>query len=186
MGVRCKTVLVIELRPATADDIDFMWQMLYYASYSDHEDGVGLDDIKANPDLIRHLDDWGNRDGDLALVAVDKTGLESQLVGASWLRFLIGDEQQDVSFVDEHTPELVISVVPEIIGRGAGSRLLTRMLQLAQDAGIDQIVLTARATNPAVALYERHGFETVERISNRVGTESVKMLRVRPKQASSQ
>ena len=54
-----------------------MWQMLYYASYSDREEGVSLEDIKANPDLIRHLDEWGSRSGDVALVALDKTGRES-------------------------------------------------------------------------------------------------------------
>ena len=177
---RCKDDKVIELRPATADDIDFMWQMLYYASYSDKEDGVGLDDIKADPDLIRHLDDWGNREGDIALIALDKTGRESQLVGASWLRHMIGHEQQDVSFVDEDTPELVISVTPGMTGRGAGSRLLSEILHVADGNGIKQIVLTARASNEAVTLYERYGFEIIERITNRVGTESVKMLRVKP------
>ncbi len=171
---------MIELRAATDDDLDFMWQMLYYASYSDREDGTSLADIKANPDLIRHLDDWGNRDGDLALIAVDRTGIESRPVGASWLRHLVWHEQQDVSFVDADTPELVISVEPHMIGRGAGSRLITRMLQLADDGEVGQIVLTARAENPAVPLYERHGFEVIERITNRIGTESVKMLRVRP------
>ena len=176
----CKTLDVIELRPATADDVDFMWHMLYYASYTDREDGVTLDDMKSNPDLIRHLDDWGNRTGDIALIAVDKTGRESRLVGASWLRHMIGHEQQDVTFVDEHTPELVISVVPEIIGRGAGSRLMSEILHIADGYGIRQVVLSARASNPAVTLYERHGFEIIERITNRVGTESVKMLRVTP------
>lgn len=154
--------------------------MLYYASYTDREDGVSIDDMKANPDLIRHLGDWGSRSGDVALVALDKTARESKLVGACWLRHMIDHEQEDVTFVDEHTPELVISVQPDIIGRGAGSRLLNRILQLADDDNVGQIVLTARATNPAVTLYERHGFETIERITNRVGTESVKMLRVKP------
>ena len=36
-----------------------MWQMLYYASYSDHEDDTSLADIKANPDLTRHIAELG-------------------------------------------------------------------------------------------------------------------------------
>jgi len=51
---------VIELRAATSDDVDFMWQMLFYASHSDHEDGTTLDDIKKDPDLIRHLVGWAS------------------------------------------------------------------------------------------------------------------------------
>lgn len=170
---------MIELRAATGDDVEFMWQMLYYASYSDREADTTLDDIKSNPDLMRHLTGWGDREGDIGLVALDRTGIESVPVGAAWIRRLIGHEQRDVTFVDEDTPELVISVEPDLIGRGAGSRLMTRILQLADDACIAQIVLTARASNPAVPLYERHGFVITERITNRVGTESVKMLRVR-------
>ena len=53
-----------------------MWHMLYYASYTDREDGVTLDDMKSNPDLIRHLDDWGNRTGDIALIAAKAGSLE--------------------------------------------------------------------------------------------------------------
>jgi ribosomal protein S18 acetylase RimI-like enzyme len=90
---------------------------------------------------------------------------------------MTGHEQQDVTFVDDATPELVISVEPDMTGSGIGSQLLERILLLADNQGLPQIVLTARASNPAVALYERHGFVVVSRITNRVGTQSVKMLR---------
>ena len=114
---------MIELRAATSDDVEFMWQMLYYASYSDREPDTTLEDIRSNPDLIRHLDKWGERPGDIGLVALDRTGLESIPVGAAWIRRLIGHEQDDVTFVDEDTPELVISVEPDLIGRGDGNML---------------------------------------------------------------
>jgi ribosomal protein S18 acetylase RimI-like enzyme len=91
---------------------------------------------------------------------------------------MVGHEQSDVTFVDEVTPELVISIVPELTGGGIGSHLLTEILPLADQQGVPQIVLTARASNPAISLYERHGFVLSERITNRVGTESVKMLRL--------
>jgi ribosomal protein S18 acetylase RimI-like enzyme len=159
---------------AQPGDVDFMWHMLYYASHTHHEHGVTIADMQKNPDLIRHLDSWGTRKGDLGLIA-RTSGLTP--IGACWLRNMTGHEQQDVTFVDDATPELVISVEPDMTGSGIGSQLLERILLLADNQGLPQIVLTARASNPAVALYERHGFVVVSRITNRVGTQSVKMLR---------
>ena len=170
----CETGLVTIIAGATADDVEFMWQMLYYASHTHHEDGVTIADMQKNPDLIRHLDAWGTRKGDLGLIA----RTDEHRVGACWLRHMVGHEQQDVTFVDDVTPELVISIVADLTGGGIGSQLLAEILPLADRQGVPQIVLTARASNPAVSLYERHGFVLSERITNRIGTESVKMLRL--------
>lgn len=174
-GVRCQNLAVIDIEPATADDIDFLWQMLYYASHSHHEAGITIQDIQRNPDLTRHLVGWGERSGDLGLIA----RTSERPLGACWVRRMVGDEQSDVTFVDAATPELVIAVEPDVIGSGVGTRLLTEVLALADATGVDQIVLTARAKNPAIALYERHRFVVSEQIVNRVGTRSVKMLRSR-------
>jgi ribosomal protein S18 acetylase RimI-like enzyme len=173
----CETALVTIIAEATTDDVEFMWQMLYYASHTNHEDGVTIADMQRNPDLIRHLDAWGTRKGDLGLIARTP---DHRPIGACWLRHMVAHEQQDVTFVDDVTPELVISVEPDMTGSGIGSQLLAQILPLADESGVSQIVLTARASNPAVALYERHDFVLVERITNRVGTKSVKMLRQKP------
>ena len=164
---------MVRITPATAADVDFMWQMLYYASYTHHEDGVTVADMRQNPDLIRHLDGWMTRPGDRGVIA----RIDDGPVGACWLRHLVGHEQADVSFVDDATPELVIAVEPDLTGTGIGTQLLDEMLRTADANGVAQIVLTARAANPAVSLYARCGFVVTERITNRVGTESVKMVR---------
>lgn len=149
-----------------------MWQMLFYASHSHDEPGVTLADIKQNPDLTRHLAGWG-RDGDAGLIAArDETP-----VAACWLRRFLPSESGDVSYYDETTPELVIAVDIGATGQGIGTQLFVEMLVRADDSGLPRIVLTARAENPAIRLYERHGFVAIDRITNRVGTESVKMLR---------
>ncbi len=170
----CQNLIVTDFAPVTGDDSDFLWQMLYYASHSHHEPDTSMDDIQRNPDLTRHVVGWGERPGDIGLIARH----DARPVGACWVRRLIGDEQRDVTFVDAETPELVIAVEPDIIGTGVGTLLLRNVLALADAAGVEQIVLTARETNPAVALYQRHDFVVAERIVNRVGTGSVKMVRV--------
>jgi len=167
---------MITCSPATTDDVDFMWQMLYYASWSDRQDGVTLDDVRANPDLSRHLSDWGTREGDVGMIARDA----DRRVGACWVRRLIGEERRDPTYVDEETPELAIAVEPDTIGSGVGGRLLVALLDATDSSGVPQVVLTTRATNPAVSLYERHGFVETQRITNRIGTESLKMIRRRP------
>ena len=163
---------MLRIEPAAADDVDFLWEMLFYASHSHHERGVTIEDIKKNPDLIRHLGGWG-RAGDVAVIA----RLGDRRVGACWLRLFLPSESNDVTYFDAVTPELVISVEPDLTGTGVGSALLERVLADADAGGPRTIVLSARASNPAIALYERHGFEVIDTVVNRVGSLSVKMLR---------
>lgn len=75
---------------------------------------------------------------------------------------------------------MAIAVQPSHAGDGIGTALLKRLLATADRSGIPAIVLSARADNPAIRLYERFGFVETGRIVNRVGTESLKMLRRRP------
>ena len=149
-----------------------MWQMLFYASHSHDEPGITLTDIRRNPDLTRHLEGWG-RPGDMGLIALT----DGIPVAACWLRRFLPEERDDVSYHDDVTPELVIAVDDGLTGRGIGTALFVEMLACADAADVPRIVLTARTENPASRLYERHGFVTIERITKRVGTESIKMLR---------
>jgi ribosomal protein S18 acetylase RimI-like enzyme len=63
--------------------------------------------------------------------------------------------------VDEETPELTIAVVPSCRGKGYGDELLGGLLARAKRDGFRQISLSVEPDNPALRLYERHGFEKV-------------------------
>ena len=164
----------VEIRPIEVGDTEFLWEMVYWAAHVDEDDGVSRDDIRSDPDLIGHVDDWG-RDGDIGLVA----HVDDRLVGAAWLRLMVPGISDFSVFVDEHTPELVIAISPDALGRGIGSLLLRELFERADDR-YATVVLSSRADNPAVRLYERFGFVVTDRIVNRVGTESVKMIRSAP------
>ena len=59
---------------------------------------------------------------------------------------------------------LNLSVVPDARRGGLGSELLAQFLADARRLGAEQVFLEVRASNaPAIALYERAGFESVAR-----------------------
>ena len=82
-----------------------------------------------------------------------------QPIGAAWLRLLVGDDG-GYGHVDDATPELSIAVLSEYRGRGIGTRLLTRLLQLASEH-YAAVSLSVAQNNPALLLYGRLGFDIV-------------------------
>jgi ribosomal protein S18 acetylase RimI-like enzyme len=107
------------------------------------------------PPVQRYVERWG-RPGDTGLVAIH----DFQPVGAAWYR-LFKEDNPGYGFIDEETPELSIAVVPSKRGSGLGSQLLDALMAKARAEGHAAISLSVEKDNPAVSLYERHGFERV-------------------------
>ncbi|NHZ70160.1 MAG: GNAT family N-acetyltransferase [Proteobacteria bacterium] len=144
--------------------------MLHYAAHANDEDGVRPDDARTDTDLRRYVEHWG-RCGDLGVVAhINKVNS-----GAAWVRLFPEGYRDDPAYVDDQTPELAIAVLPGFEGQGIGTRMLTSLVDVARTQ-FPAIVLTVRTGNPAIRLYKRVGFHTVGSITNRVGTESIKMV----------
>jgi len=160
------------VRLAVKDDELFLWEMLYYAAHLQEEGKTSPQAAKKNPDLMKYVKDWGS-ETDVGCVALEPES--KQPIGAAWIRLLIGDEKT-MSSVNDATPELAIAVLPEYLGRGVGTQLLTHVLEAAKKR-YAAVALSVRATNPAKRLYERMGFMVIEKTTNRVGTESFTMLR---------
>ena len=139
------------IRRAWPQDVPFLKDMLRHAYYwratTVPESG--------EPPVQRYVERWG-RPGDTALVAIQ----DFQPVGAAWYR-LFEAENPGYGFVDENTPELSIAVVPSARGTGLGSALLKALMARAREDGYNAISLSVEKDNPAVALYERHGFERI-------------------------
>lgn len=128
--------------------MQFLRDMLrhaYYWRWADPE----LADLP----LARYVEGWG-RPGDFALVAIEGF----QPVGAAWYRLFKATEP-GFGFLDEETPELTIAVVPSRRGHGYGNELLSELLDHARREGFAAISLSVEPDNPALALYERNGFE---------------------------
>ena len=144
------------IRRGSQADTQFMRAMLAHAY---HWHVAGLD---TEIPLARYVDHWG-RPGDLAVIAA----AGPNPVGAAWCR-RFSAAAPGFGFVDEQTPELTIAVVPSKRKHGVGQELLDALLERAQAEGIEALSLSVENGSPAVAFYERNGFERVGERGNAV------------------
>lgn len=159
------------IRPIEQDDVPFLWEMLFYAAHMSEDGLTTSEPAKRDPHLNIYVDGWG-RDGDYGFIAY--TPQTRQNIGAAWLRLIISDKT-NYGYYDDATPELAIAVIPEMMGQGIGSLLLSALIDSAKTQ-YPAIILTVRSENPAKNLYERNGFIVIDEVINRVGTKSSKML----------
>ena len=142
----------IALRPLTAEDQPFLWEVFYHAIYVEPGEPPLPPDVVHLPELSRYVVDFG-RPGDWGVVAL----AGDRPVGAAWVRLMHG-----YGFIDDATPELTIALLPGWRGQGLGTRLLKQLLaDIAPHFA--QVCLSVTWTNPARRLYERLGFEEFSR-----------------------
>jgi ribosomal protein S18 acetylase RimI-like enzyme len=147
---------VIELRPASANDLEVLKRALFEAvSWNPERELPPYEFVIAHPELARYHDGWGRR-GDLAVIAEQ----DGEPVGASLCRLFTEDDHGQ-GYVDDETPELAVAVWDRHRGQGIGTRLMAAIEAAAQDAGFVQISLSVDADNPARKLYERLGYATL-------------------------
>ena len=141
----------VVVRRGGAQDVRFLRDMLHHAYYwKERAPGEGPGPVQL------YVKAWG-RPGDTAVIAIE----DGFPVGAAWFR-LFPRERPGYGFVDESTPELAVAVVPSRRGRGIGDALLTSLVERARTDGHPALSLCVDKRNdPAVRVYERHGFERV-------------------------
>jgi GNAT superfamily N-acetyltransferase len=137
------------IRKGSNADVPFMKSMLAHAY------AWRVNQLEADIPLTRYVDNWG-RPGDVAVMSTE-TG---HRIGAAWLR-VFPEGAPGYGFVDERTPELTIAVVPSRRRHGLGQELLDALLARAREEGHNAVSLSVEADSPAVAFYERNGFEAV-------------------------
>ena len=155
-----------EFRQLNEADEPIVWQMLMHAS---HE--PTLESVKSQPALARYAAGWG-RIGDAGWAGF----VSGVPVGAAWWR-LWSAAEKGFGYIDDATPELAMSVLPQYRGEGLGTLLLAQVLAAAKGL-YPALSLNVRADNPVVRLYQRVGFVKVEgsEIINRTGGISFTMI----------
>jgi ribosomal protein S18 acetylase RimI-like enzyme len=154
LAVLGKGTMNLLLRPSQPSDLPFLREMLYEAVFwragantPSFEEGL------AYPEVRKELADWGERHGDVAVVAT----IESIPVGAAWVRFWRNVDGVR-GFVDEHTPVLVIGVHRDYRRQGIGKAMIEWLVDHASKHHIQQISLCVSKDNYALNLYRQMGF----------------------------
>ena len=141
--------IIREMRP---EEYSLLREFLYQAIYLP----AGVDppprSVVDLPELQIYIADFGTRPGDHCIVA-EAAG---KVVGAAWCRIMA-----DYGHIDNDTPFLDISLLPEYRGLGIGTRLLNDLLLLLQEHGYLRASLSVQKENPALRLYQRMGFHIV-------------------------
>ena len=139
-----------DIRIIEPSDYPLLEEFLYHAIWVPPDTAPLPRDIIYEPDIFVYIDGFGGRD-DFGFVAEQ----DNRVVGAAWARIISA-----FGYIDDETPELALSVLPEYRGGGIGSLLLTHLLDLLCQRGYYRVSLSVQKENPAVRLYLRLGFET--------------------------
>ena len=145
--------LHIKIHKIRPDEHGLLREFLYQAIYlSDGAEPpprwvVDLSELQV------YIAGFGTRPGDHCLVAE----MEGTVIGAAWSRIM-----EDYGHIDNSTPSLAISLLPDYRGRGIGTQLLNSLLLLLQENGYLRASLSVQKDNPALRLYERAGFQILE------------------------
>jgi GNAT superfamily N-acetyltransferase len=143
----------MEIREATANDADYLLDMLVEACDWSGQQRVSRAAVEADPQLRRYVSGWP-RDHDVGVVAVDD---HTSPIGAAWARAFTAAEP-GYGYVAEDVPEISMAVDPRWRGQGVGRRLLRILIEMAQEREWRAISLSVEDGNRARELYLAAGF----------------------------
>lgn len=104
------------------------------------------------PELRLYYENFGSGTADCCAAAeVNQT-----VIGAAWSRIM-----NDYGHVDDKIPSLAIAIYEDYRGKGIGTRLMRRLLELLKEKGCKQASLSVQKENYAVNMYRKLGFEVV-------------------------
>ena len=131
-------------REMQTDEYGLLKDFLYEAIFI--PEGVTAPDrsIIEQPELSLYYEDFGSGQADHCIVADDN----GRVIGAVWTRIM-----NDYGHVDDETPSFAISLHKEYRGKGIGTELMRRMLDLLKDQGYKKASLAVQKANYAVRMY---------------------------------
>ncbi len=141
------------IRKIRPEEYGLLREFLYQAIYLPEGAEPPPRSVVDLPELQVYVTGFGTQPGDHCLVAET----EEKVVGAAWSRIM-----GDYGHIDNNTPFLAISLLPEYRGLGIGTQLLNTLLLLLQENGVLRTSLSVQKENPALHLYERAEFRILE------------------------
>ena len=144
---------MIILREIRESEYCLLKDFLYEAIFIPEGVEPPAKEITEQPELKLYYEDFGTGRADKCIVAED----DGRVIGAVWTRIM-----NDYGHVDDDTPSFAISLYKEYRGKGIGTELMKRMLELLGKDGFMRASLAVQKANYAVRMYEKVGFRTVD------------------------
>ncbi len=144
----------IEIRPLKPSEYHLLEIFLYHAIFQPPGVAPLPNEVIFRPEIFVYIKDFGGKD-DCGVVA-EKHGI---IAGAAWTRIIPA-----YGHIDDETPELAISVLPEYRGLGIGTMLLSHLFELLITRGYRQTSLSVQKANRAARLYQRMGYEIIREL----------------------
>ena len=149
-------------------DCECLPEFLYQAIYIPEGVDPPLRNVINDPEIFIYIKDFGTQPGDLGVVA-EQNG---QIIGAAWTRIIPA-----YGHINNETPELAISILPEFRGYGIGTKLMKKLFDVLRENGYRQTSLSVQKDNPAVRFYQRLGYEISGERIDHAGHEDYLMMK---------
>lgn len=144
---------MIILREIRESEYSLLKDFLYEAIFIPEGVEPPAKEITEQPELKLYYEEFGTGRADRCIVAED----DGRVIGAVWTRIM-----NDYGHVDDDTPSFAISLYKEYRGKGIGTELMKRMLELLGKDRFKRASLAVQKANYAVRMYEKVGFRTVD------------------------
>lgn len=141
------------IREIKENEYDLLKDFLYEAIFIPEGVESPARDIINLPELKIYYENFGAGRADYSIVAEEG----GKIVGAVWTRIM-----NDYGHVDDDTPSFAISLYKEYRGKGIGTKLMIKMLELLKEKGYMKASLAVQKANYAVKMYEKVGFKIVD------------------------
>ena len=128
---------------------DFLYEAIFIPEGVEPPDS----EIINQPELAVYYEDFGEGKADHCIVCEE----DGRIVGAVWTRIM-----NDYGHVDDDTPSFAISLYKEYRGRGYGTQMMIKMLELLKEKRYSKASLAVQKANYAVRMYLKTGFNVVD------------------------
>ena len=145
--------MIYKIRKIEKNEYELLNIFLYEAIFIPKRMEKPPKDIIKNKELQVYVEDFGTNKDDNCLVAEYK----NKIIGACWTRIM-----NDYGHIDNETPSFAISLYEEYRGKGIGTDLMLKMLELLKQKGYKKASLAVQKENYAVKMYKKVGFEIID------------------------
>jgi len=157
----------ITIRPIKPCDYPALEDFLYHAIYIPEGEAFPAREIIFDPEIYVYVKDFGSQHDHGVVAECDGT-----IIGMAWARIIPA-----YGNIDDKTPELAISVLPEYRSHGVGTKLMEKLFDLLKESGYKRTSLSVQQNNPAVRFYQRLGYQITDEKLDHAGHEDYIMVR---------